>query len=150
VHVRLLTERAHELQPAVRTRLEVGLRIPAHDYLQAQRVRARLTRQFVEQVFGEVDVLLAPVIPEPAPALDAVKAGAIEDVVARMGRFSRLTRPLNALGLPALSIPCGFASSGLPLAVQIIGRAFDESTVFRVGHAYEQATPWHRRRPPLD
>ena len=150
VHVRLLTERAHELQPAVRARLEVGLRISAHDYLQAQRVRARLTRQFVEQVFGEVDVLLAPVIPEPAPALDAVKAGTVEDVVARMGRFSRLTRPINALGLPALSIPCGFSAVALPLAVQVIGRAFDESTVFRVGHAYEQATPWHRQRPPLD
>ena len=131
-------------------RLDVGLRIPAHDYLQALRLRARLTRQFVAQVFGEVDVVLAPVIPEPAPALDAVKAGSVEDVIARMGRFSRLTRPINALGLPALALPCGFSGAGLPLSVQVVGRAFDEATVLRVGHAYEQATPWHRCRPPLD
>ena len=150
IHVRLLTERPHEVQPAVRARLEVGLRIPAHDYLQALRLRARLTRQFVAQVFDEVDVVLAPVIPEPAPALDAIKAGSVEEVIARMGRFSRLTRPINALGLPALAVPCGFSSAGLPLSVQIVGRAFDEATVLRVGHAYEQATSWHRRRPPLD
>ena len=67
-----------------------------------------------------------------------------------MARFSRLTRPINALGLPALALPCGFSAAGLPLSVQIVGRAFDEATVLRVGHAYEQATPWHRRRPPLD
>jgi len=149
IHVRLLTERPHEVQPVVRTRLEVGLRIPAHDYLQALRIRARLTRQFVAQVFADVDVMLAPVIPEPAPALDAVKAGSVEDVIERMGRFSRLTRPINALGLPALAVPCGISATGLPLALQLVGRAFDEATLLRVGHAYEQATEWHRRRPPL-
>ena len=150
IHVRLLTERAHELQPVVRARLDVGLRIPAHDYLQALRLRARLTRQFVAEVFGEVDVVLTPVIPEPAPALDAIKAGTVEEIVARVGRFSRLTRPINALGLPAVALPCGFSGAGLPLSLQLVGRAFDEATLLRVGHAYEQATPWHRRRPALD
>ena len=59
-----------------------------------------------------------------------------------MGRFSRLTRPLNALGLPALSVPCGFSSAGLPIGMQIIGRPFDEALVLRLGHAYEQSTNW--------
>src|SRR4030095_16608738 len=63
VHVRLLTERPHELQPAVRARLQVGLRIPALDYLQALRLRARLTRRFIDEVFGTVDVLVVPSIP---------------------------------------------------------------------------------------
>jgi aspartyl-tRNA(Asn)/glutamyl-tRNA(Gln) amidotransferase subunit A len=148
IHARLVRERPHELQPAVRLRLETGFRISAHDYLQALRLRARLTREFVREVFGEVDALLAPVIPEPAPALAAAKAGTPDEVVARMGRFSRLTRPFNGLGLPALALPCGFSADGRPLALQIVGRPFDEATVLRVGHAYQRATTWHLERPP--
>jgi aspartyl-tRNA(Asn)/glutamyl-tRNA(Gln) amidotransferase subunit A len=150
VHSRLLKERPHELQPAVRARLEVGLSISAYDYLQALRLRARLAREFIGEIFTKVDVLVAPVIPEPAPALDAVKEGSVDEVVGRMGRFSRLTRPFNGLGLPALSVPCGFSQDGRPLGLQIVGRPFDEATVLRLGHAYEQASVWHTRRPPLD
>jgi aspartyl-tRNA(Asn)/glutamyl-tRNA(Gln) amidotransferase subunit A len=150
IHARLVRERPQELQPAVRARLEVGFHISAHDYLQALRVRARLTRQFIAAVFDEVDVVVAPTIPEPAPRFVDVTAGTVEDVVARMGRFSRLTRPFNALGLPALSLPCGFSRNGLPLALQIVGRPFDEATVLRLGHAYQEVTDWHTRRPSLD
>lgn len=150
IHARLLKERPHEIQPAVRARLEMGLHVPAHAYLQALRLRARLARQFIAEVFANVDVLVAPVIPEPAPSYETAKAGNAEDVVRRMGRYSRLTRPFNGLGLPALSIPCGLSKAGLPLAFQIVGRPFDEATVLRLGHAYEQATPWHTRRPPLE
>jgi aspartyl-tRNA(Asn)/glutamyl-tRNA(Gln) amidotransferase subunit A len=150
VHTRLLREAPHQLQPAVRARLEVGLHVSAHDYLQAARLRARLARSFLAEAFADADVLLAPVIPEPAPRLDAVKAGSAEEIVRRMGRFSRLTRPFNTLGLPALSVPCGFSRpAGLPLAFQVVGRPFDEATVLRVGHAYEQAAGWADRRPSL-
>jgi aspartyl-tRNA(Asn)/glutamyl-tRNA(Gln) amidotransferase subunit A len=100
-------------------------------------------------VFSRIDVLVTPTIPEPAPALAHAKAGATADVIARMGRFSRLTRPFNALGLPALSLPCGAAPDGRPLAMQLVGRPFDEATLLRLGHAYERATAWHRRRPAL-
>jgi aspartyl-tRNA(Asn)/glutamyl-tRNA(Gln) amidotransferase subunit A len=146
IHARLVRERPETLQPAVRTRLEVGLAVTAYDYLQALRVRARLARTFATEVFGEVDVVLAPVVPEPAPVLAAVKAGTVEDVVRRMGRFSRLTRPFNTLGLPALALPCGVSADGRPLALQIVGRPFDEATVLRVGVAWErEAGGW---RPP--
>jgi aspartyl-tRNA(Asn)/glutamyl-tRNA(Gln) amidotransferase subunit A len=149
VHARLVRERPHEVQPAVRLRLETGFNISAHDYLQALRLRARITRDFVREVFGEVDTLVVPVIPEPAPALETATAGPADEVVARMGRFSRFTRPFNGLGLPALALPCGFSADGRPLALQIVGRPFDEATVLRVGHAYQQATAWHRERPRL-
>ncbi|PYM92063.1 MAG: Asp-tRNA(Asn)/Glu-tRNA(Gln) amidotransferase GatCAB subunit A [Candidatus Rokuibacteriota bacterium] len=149
IHARLARERPHELQPAVRARIEVGFHISAHDYLQALRLRARLTREFIADVFTEVDALLAPVIPEPAPELAAVKAGGADEVVARMGRFSRLTRPFNGLGLPALALPCGRSLDGRPLALQIVGRAFDEATVLRLGHAYQQATAWHVEPPKV-
>jgi aspartyl-tRNA(Asn)/glutamyl-tRNA(Gln) amidotransferase subunit A len=150
IHERLARERPHELQPAVRARLEVGFHISAHDYLQATRLRARLTRQFIDEILADVDIVLTPTIPEPAPALEATKAGPVEEFVRRMGRFSRLTRPFNVLGLPALSVPCGFSGDGRPLALQIVGRPFDEATVLRVGHAYEGATDWHTRRPALE
>src|SRR5262245_55815539 len=150
VHSRLARERPEELQPVVRARMELGFRISAHDYLQALRLRSRLTRAFLRDVFAEADALLAPAIPEPAPALAEVTAGEPLEIAGRQGRFSRLTRPFNGLGLPALAVPCGFSRDGLPLSVQIVGRPFDEVTVLRAGHAYEQAAGWHRRRPPLD
>ena len=149
LHTRLARERPHELQPALRARLVFGFDISAHDYLQALRLRSRLAREFIAEVFAEVDALVVPVIPEPAPALEAVKAGSVDEFVARMGRFSRLTRPFNTLGLPALAVPCGFSSDGRPLALQIVGRAFDEATTLRLGHAYQRATTWHLEGPRL-
>ncbi len=149
VHSRLLKERPEELQPSVLARLSVGFGVSAYDYLQGSRLRARFTREFIVGVFSTVDVLVAPTIPEPAPPLEEAKSGSTDDVVARMGRFSRLTRPLNTLGLPALSVPCGFSADGRPIGIQLIGRPFDEALVLRLGHAYEQAAGWHLRRPPL-
>jgi aspartyl-tRNA(Asn)/glutamyl-tRNA(Gln) amidotransferase subunit A len=100
-------------------------------------------------VWGEVDVLAVPVIPEPAPPLAAALEGSLEEITARHGRFSRLTRPFNGLGLPALGLPCGFSRAGLPLAFQLVGRPFDEAGVLRLGHAYQRATDWHTRTPDL-
>ncbi len=151
IHARVLKERPDELQPVVRTRLAVGLHIAAFDYLQALRLRARLAREFVHAVFAEVDVLAVPTIPEPAPPLDEVTGAPVGEVIARMARFSRLTRPFNGLGLPALSLPCGFSSDGRPLGLQIVGRPFDEATVLRAGRAWERAAgEFTSRRPPLD
>ena len=149
IHSRILKERPGELQPAVRDRMAPGLTVTASDYLQGQRLRARFTREFIDDVFARIDVLATPTIPEPAPALAAAKAGSTADVIRRMGRFSRLTRPFNTLGLPALSLPCGTSADGRPLALQLVGRPFDEATLLRLGHAYESATAWHRRRPSL-
>jgi aspartyl-tRNA(Asn)/glutamyl-tRNA(Gln) amidotransferase subunit A len=149
VHARIVRETPHAVQPAVLARVEVGFHVSAHDYLQAARLRARATRTFVEDVFARVDLLVAPTIPEPAPALAAAKAGPPDEIVRRMGRFSRLTRPWNALGLPVLQVPCGFTGDGRPVGLQLVGRPFDEATVLRAGHAYEQAAGWYRRPPPL-
>jgi len=123
--------------------------VPAYDYLQALRLRARLARVFSREIWSEVDVLAAPVIPEPAPPLGAVLEGSLEEIILRQGRFSRLTRPFNGWGLPALSLPCGFSRTGLPLAFQLVGRPFDEATILRLGHAYQGVTDWHMRRPAL-
>jgi len=150
IHARVARERPDELGAAVRSRLEVGFHISAHDYLQAGRLRARLTREFVAEVFEEVDAVLAPTIPEPAPALADVTGGSVDEIVRRMGRFSRLTRPFNVLGLPVVALPCGFSADGRPLSMQIAGRPFDEATVLRLAHACEQAGGRPTRPPALD
>jgi aspartyl-tRNA(Asn)/glutamyl-tRNA(Gln) amidotransferase subunit A len=149
IHGRVARERPHELGAAVRARLEVGFHISAHDYLQAGRLRARLARAFVAEVFGNADAVLTPTIPEPAPALAAATAPPADEIVRRMGRFSRLTRPFNALGLPVLALPAGFSADGRPLGLSIAGRPFDEATVLRLGHAWEQAADWRTRRPAV-
>jgi aspartyl-tRNA(Asn)/glutamyl-tRNA(Gln) amidotransferase subunit A len=148
IHARVVRDRPHELGAAVRSRLEIGFHISAHDYLQAGRLRARLAREFIAEVFAETDALLAPAIPEPAPSLAALTDAPVDEIVRRMGRFSRLTRPFNALGLPAVALPGGFSADGRPLGLQIVARPFDEATALRLAHAYEQATAWPTRRPP--
>lgn len=150
VHARTARERPYDLQPEVLLRIEPGFHIPAFDYLQAARLRARFARAFGEQVFDVVDVVVAPTIPEPAPAVAAVKSGTAEERLARMTRFSRLTRPFNALGLPVVSVPCGATADGRPLGLQLAARPFAEATLLQLAHAYEQAAGWHTRRPPLD
>ncbi|HLZ69089.1 MAG TPA: amidase [Dehalococcoidia bacterium] len=96
-----------------------------------------------------VDLLLTPTTPLPAIPIgqETVKYGGVEEPA--IAAFVRCTGPFNASGLPALSLPCGFTRAGLPIGLQLAGRPFDEATVLRAGHAYEQATEWHRRRPAI-
>ena len=100
-------------------------------------------------VLETVDVLVTPTTPITAVRIgqETVHYGGIEESV--LGAMIRCTAPFNATHLPALSLPCGFNREGLPIGLQIAGRPFDEATVLRVGHAYEQATDWHLRTPRL-
>jgi len=111
-------------------------------YVRAQRVRALVRREF-EAALGTADVLVGPVAPTPAFRLGE----RVEDPL-QMYLADVFTVPLNLAGLPGVSVPCGFAG-GLPVGLQIAGRAFDEATVLDVAYALEQATEFHARRPPL-
>jgi aspartyl-tRNA(Asn)/glutamyl-tRNA(Gln) amidotransferase subunit A len=113
----------------------------AGDYVQAQRVR-RLFRAEVAAVFTGIDVLVTPVTAGPVPRADRSDMGALFNGVGFMAQW-------NLTGQPAISIPCGFGSGGLPLALQIIGTPFDEATVLKVADAYQRATDWHLRVPPI-
>jgi aspartyl-tRNA(Asn)/glutamyl-tRNA(Gln) amidotransferase subunit A len=146
-HGPLLRERRDGIQPVVYARAAAGFSVSAVQYLQAQRLRERFAHEFVATAFAVADVLLTPTIPEPAPAYAVAKAGSVEEIVARMGRFSRLTRPLNAAAVPAVSVPCGWTADGRPIALQIVGRPFDEATVLRLARAYERAADWGRPTP---
>jgi aspartyl-tRNA(Asn)/glutamyl-tRNA(Gln) amidotransferase subunit A len=101
----------------------------------------------VRRVLEAVDVLVTPTTPVPAVPIGegVVTYGGTTEPL--LGALVRCTAPFNGTHLPGLSVPCGFTAAGLPLGLQIAGRPFDEVTVLRVGHAYEQATTWHTRRP---
>jgi aspartyl-tRNA(Asn)/glutamyl-tRNA(Gln) amidotransferase subunit A len=112
-------------------------------YKKAQQVRTLIRRDF-EEAFRQVDVLVAPIMPTPA-----FKIGEKVDDPLQMYLSDVFTIQVNLAGLPGISIPCGFSSTGLPIGLQIIGKPFDEETILRVAYAFEQQTDYHRRKPAL-
>ena len=123
----------------VRTALEGGLAIPATTYINDQRLRRKLIEE-ASAVLRQVDVLVSPTTPATAPPLS------VGDPKRALARY---TFRYDVTGIPAVSLPCGFDAEGLPIGLMIGARHFDEVTLCRVAHAYEQATDWHRRRPAL-
>jgi aspartyl-tRNA(Asn)/glutamyl-tRNA(Gln) amidotransferase subunit A len=138
-HERDLRERPEMYGDLLRERLMHGGLYTGAEYVQAMRLRERLRRELLDAL-RTVDVLATPTSPKPAPTLAAAGDTSVG--------FPRSNMPpFNLGGLPALALPCGFSSAGLPISLQLAGRPFDELTVLRAGHAYERATDWHTRRP---
>ena len=140
-HERDIREHPELYGDVLRERILAGALVTASEYTQAQRIRAQICRETAE-VLRDVDVLATPT------ALEAGDAFQWRTTPSSPSPKSNMP-PFNLTGLPTLALPCGFSSSGLPLSFQISGRPFEEGTVLRVGHAYEQATAWHTRRPPV-
>jgi len=135
--------RAHpELYGEVlRERMLAGALVTGAEYTQAQRIRARICEE-TAAVLRDVDVLATPTTPKPATPFALAHDP-------NFGFPKSNMPPFNITGLPTLALPCGFSASGLPLSLQLSGRPFAEALVLQVGHAYEQATTWHTRRPPV-
>ena len=144
----LLASDGSRLYEPVRLRLEAGLFISAADYLRAQQGRAVFDRA-ARVLLEEVDLLAGPTEPVTAPPLLQQQVLAGEQEVGTVAALTQYTRPYNITGFPAISVPCGFSSEGLPIGLQLAGRPFDEETVLRAAHAYEQTTDWHTRRPAM-
>jgi aspartyl-tRNA(Asn)/glutamyl-tRNA(Gln) amidotransferase subunit A len=146
-HAAWLRDRPEEYGEDVRSLLEVGELYLASHYIQAQRYRSVLRDHFSD-VLRDVDAIVTPTVPFTAPPVGAtevsMESGEVLDIITAVMRYNALP-PLT--GMPALSVPCGFSAEGLPIGMQIIGRAFDEGTVLRVGHAYQELTDWHTREP---
>ena len=147
-HADSVRTRGSEYSLPVRLLLEAGLFISASDLNQAQQARTLFARQSLD-LFQDVDVLAGPVTPIAAPKIGATEVVVGGTAMTPRAALTQYTRPYNLNGFPALSVPCGFSEDGLPIGLQLAGRPFAEETVLRVGHAYEQATEWHMRRPPL-
>ena len=146
-HAEALATRPQDFGPDVRAVLSSPAP-GAPDLIKALRLRYAVT-ETMRRVLEDVDVLVTPTTPLPAVPIgqEIVRYGGAEEPV--LFAMIRCTGPFNAAHLPALSLPCGFTGTGLPIGLQIAARPFDEATVLRAGYAYEQATDWRLRRPDL-
>jgi aspartyl-tRNA(Asn)/glutamyl-tRNA(Gln) amidotransferase subunit A len=147
-HSDLVRRRGSEYAPAVRLLLETGFFISASDLNRAQQARTMFVRETLD-LFQEVDILAGPMTPITAHPLGAAEVNVGGVMMTPRAALTQYTRPYNLSGFPALSVPCGFSEEGLPVGLQLAARPFAEETVLRAGHAYEQATEWCQRRPPL-
>jgi aspartyl-tRNA(Asn)/glutamyl-tRNA(Gln) amidotransferase subunit A len=147
-HANWMRTRPQDYSDQVRARLELGLSLPAATYLECLRLRGVALQAFSSAVFDKVDLLHAPTVSFQTPKIADTDVGGGAAMMKVMNTITRLTRIGNFLGLPCLSVPVGFTGAGMPTAVQLIGRQFDEATLFAAGHAYQQATGWHLRPPP--
>jgi aspartyl-tRNA(Asn)/glutamyl-tRNA(Gln) amidotransferase subunit A len=129
-----LREHPEDFGPDVLQRLRSGAAVTTEEYILARRTQT-LARREAERFFEEYDLLITPTTPMAAPRRGA-------DAVERARQLTRFTAAFNLTGLPALSLPCGFTSEGLPIGLQIVGPSWSEAHVLRAGNAYEQATHW--------
>ena len=141
VHEPWLRTRYNDYGELLRDRLALGGLTSAADYIQATRRRRELCLQTAEAM-EPVDLLLTTASPTEAPKIEGIpKWSSMEK--------PGYTMPFNLTGLPAISVCAGYGAAGLPLSIQLVGKAFQEQTIFRAAHAYETATAWRDRRPPM-
>jgi aspartyl-tRNA(Asn)/glutamyl-tRNA(Gln) amidotransferase subunit A len=145
-HKRWLIERPQDYGPQVLMRLQNGLAISGVTYLETMRWRGSALSAHLAAVAG-VDAVIAPVAPVAAPTIAESDVGNSPDAESVIQRLTRFTRPINYLGLPALSMPAGFTRGGLPVGMQLIGRSFDEAMLLRIGAAFQRVTDFHERVP---
>ncbi len=146
----LMATRTPELyQPLTLFRVQKTAGISATDYIRECR-RLKQFRADAERIFEQVDVVITPTVPAPAPKLADLESLAIPDVRPfEMKYLLRNTAPFSSLFWPSMSVPCGFSRDGLPIGMQMSARPGADSTVLRLAHAYERATDWHKRRPTI-
>jgi aspartyl-tRNA(Asn)/glutamyl-tRNA(Gln) amidotransferase subunit A len=140
-HEKHMQEAPEKFGTSVRRRILEGAFLNAADYITAQRARAVLNEQIREN-FSRVDVFTTPSAPRPPETFEGLDPNEVN-------LRPSFTNPFNLTGLPAISVPCGFTEGNLPVGLQIVALPFQEATCFSVAYAYEQATNWHKRRPPL-
>lgn len=146
IHQDVLRTRAGDISLAARGAIETGLFLDPSLASEALAVRASVLDHFLATAFANVDVLLLPVTMSVAPLARDVSQASASDIVAFFAQSGRACRFVNYLGLPALSLPCGFVD-GLPVGMQLVGRPNREGELFAAGRAYQHMTDFHRRRP---
>ncbi len=148
VHETNLRDHGDELSPDVRERLLRGAEMTPEQAAESEVIRTQ-TISAMADLMAKTDALLMPTAPIPTAAIDDCRIEVEGHMVDGVKVLGRLTRLAPFTGQPAISVPCGFTAGGLPIGMQLIGRWYREADLLRLAHAYEQATPWHRKRPPL-
>ena len=149
LHARWMRERPRDYGRQTLGRLAAGAMTPATAYIEAIAERPRLLAEFMETAFRNADVLILPVMIVPVPTIAEADMAANPGFSEHIVRMGHATRPINYLGLPGLSVPCGFTGNGLPCAFQLVGRPYDEATLYRAARAYERETGATDRAPDL-
>jgi aspartyl-tRNA(Asn)/glutamyl-tRNA(Gln) amidotransferase subunit A len=142
--------RSGEYGADVRGRLDQGAKVPAVDYLKAQEAMRR-AREETDAALKDVEAIVIPTAAIAAPAMgsERVRVGGVEKPI--RSALVDLNRPANLTGLPAISIPCGLTGEGLPVALQFIGRRFDEARLVAIARSFEESVRgWQPRHPPVD
>jgi aspartyl-tRNA(Asn)/glutamyl-tRNA(Gln) amidotransferase subunit A len=150
IHAEWMRHRPQDYAPHLSARIYSGYAIPAPYYVESLSRRGPVLRDFAAAVFTQVDVLATPTIRSMLPTLaetdiDNGPPGTEKKFMV----VSANTRPFNYLGLPAISIPCGFDTNGCPIGLQLAGRPFGEPRLLRVADAYQRDTAWHAMQPPV-
>ena len=146
-HIGWMRERPADYGSAVRARLEGGYAIPATTYLDSLRLRAAALERFCSGTLGDADCYLLPTLAIRVPTLAATGPQGGAEMRRLLAELTRLTRWVNYLGVPALALPCGFDSNGLPISLQLVGRPFSEARLLAAGRAFQRETDWHTRVP---
>jgi Asp-tRNA(Asn)/Glu-tRNA(Gln) amidotransferase A subunit family amidase len=141
-------DQGQRFDPVIRRRMESGLFISAEAYLHAQQVRAKLKGGLLE-VLDQVDLLATPTTAIAAPEIAQERVTLSGQDVPIREALLRITRVFSTVGLPAISVPCGFTEGGLPIGLQLVAKPFSEGLLLRVAQAYQDSTAWHLRRPEL-
>lgn len=147
IHGEWMRTRPDDYTPQTRGRIQMTLGATVQGVADAQRVRGPMLREFCASVFTKCDALLAPVLSFEVPKLSDVDVSGGANMMRILNEITRLMRPVNVLGLPALSVPAGFTTNGLPCGFQLIGRPFAEGRLYQLGHAYETATNFTAQVP---
>jgi amidase len=152
-HAATFPARTNEYGPYLREFLEGGLRVTADQLETANRARKGLTQE-LNALLDSVDAMACPAGGDPAwPITHAIQVGPLPAYHAAWSaaapRSAEFTMPMDLAGIPAICLPCGFSADGLPYSIQFVGRRLAEGTLFRIAHAYETATAWHTRHPPV-
>ena len=134
-------------QPQTLARIRSGENIPTSDVERARQELAA-SREKIKNVFQEIDILLTPTVPIPPPSIADLKENPDKLRPTELIML-RNTRPFNVWGIPAISVPCGFTKSGLPIGLQLAGAPWVPDTGLHLAHKYEQATEWHKKIPSL-
>jgi Asp-tRNA(Asn)/Glu-tRNA(Gln) amidotransferase A subunit family amidase len=143
-HAESVTKNPDLYQAETLRRIRTGEKVSAADYIQ-RRAELEYARRTIQDVFSNVDLLVTPTTPIPAPSIAELKATPDSLRPAEL-KLLRNTRPFNVWALPAISVPCGFTQNGLPIGLQIAGPQWREDLVLRLAYAYEHATAWHKRQ----
>lgn len=148
-HLSTMREREADYTFEVGHRLHAGFFIPAASYIRALKLRGTYLRTFAKAVFSQADLILTPVLPMPVPTIAETSGRTGKAYLDMVVSLTRNTKVINFLGLPAISVPCGFTANGLPTAFQLFARPLQEAALLRAADRYQRATDWHAREPSL-